>query len=238
MKAAFNSSLCVLALTICCLLVPWAASYADDADTYILAAGRRLPYLYAISLEMALAPANNNTPNAIVSRNKVAMDRLDGRPLGDPANLILSEDGNTVYVVNHHGSIDNEEFRQHGGRGQIAVLDVAALVDSRNDLTHNALLRHMDSGGFGALGVALLQDMLVISNAENNLTEDGGNLVTFRRSPNREFARYGGAGAWLARIRMRLPRPVCFTIWSSPRPGRARARFRVGDAFRTPTALL
>ena len=148
-------------------------------QTYILATGRRLPYLYAISLADAVEPANNNTANAIVSRSKVALDRLDGRLLGDPANLVVSEDGGTVYVVNHHGSIDNAEFGQHGGRGQIAVLDVDAVLDPRNDQTHNALQRHLDSGGFGAIGVTLLPDMLVISNAENNLTEDGGNRVTF-----------------------------------------------------------
>ena len=148
-------------------------------ETYILATGRRLPYLYAISLADAVEPLNNNTSNAIISRNKVALDRLDGQLLGDPANLVVSEDENTIYVVNHHGSIDNEEFRQHGGRGQIAVLNVEAALDPLNDKTHNALQHHLDSGGFGAIGVALLPDMLVISNAENNLTEDGGNRITF-----------------------------------------------------------
>src|SRR5262245_40420815 len=161
------------------LLITLIAATAVAQDTYILATGRRLPYLYAISLDAAMDPANNNTSNAIVSRSKVALSRLDGKLLGDPANLIVSEDGETVYVVNHHGSIDNSEFRQHGGRGQIAVLDVAAVLDPRNDKTENALLRHMDSGGFGALGIALLPDLLVIANAENNLTEDGGNRITF-----------------------------------------------------------
>lgn len=161
------------------LAAPCGALLADDDLTYILATGRRLPYLYAISLADAIDPENSHTPNAIISRSKVALDRLDGRLLGDPANLLLSENGKTVYVVNHHGSIDNAEFRQHGGRGQIAVLDVDAVIDPRNDKTHKAVLRHMDSGGFGALGVALLPDMLVISNAENNLTEDGGNRITF-----------------------------------------------------------
>ena len=156
-----------------------SAAVAADDETYILTAGRRLPYLYAISLADAIDRDNHLTSNAIVSRNKVAMDRLDGTLLGDPANLVVSEDGRIVYVVNHHGSIDNETFRQHGGRGQIAILDVDAALDPGNDRTHNALLRHMDSGGFGAIGVALLPDMLVISNAENNLTEDGGNRVTF-----------------------------------------------------------
>ena len=161
------------------LATPGGAQEVEEEQTYILAAGRRLPYLYAISLADAIEPANDNTANAIISRSKVALDRLDGRLLGDPANLIVSEDGGTVYVVNHHGSIDNAEFMQHGGRGQIAVLDVDAVLDPQNDRTPKALQRHLDSGGFGAIGVALLPDMLVISNAENNLTEDGGNRITF-----------------------------------------------------------
>ena len=52
-----------------------------------------------------------------------------------------------------------------------------AVLDPRNDGTHNALKQHLDTGGFGALGVALLPEMLIIGNAENNLTEDGGNRM-------------------------------------------------------------
>ena len=152
---------------------------AVTQTTYILATGRRLPYLYAIAFDDALHPANDNTANAIVGRSKVALDRLDGQLLGDPANLVVSEDGGTVYVVNHHGGIDNAEFDQHGGRGQIAVLDVDEILDSQNDRTANPLRRHIDSGAFGAVGVLLLPEMLVIANAENNLTEDGGNRITF-----------------------------------------------------------
>ena len=156
-----------------------SADEAVSQSTYILATGRRLPYLYAISLDEAVTPANNHTRNAIVSRAKVALDRLDGQLLGDPANLVVSEDGGTVYVVNHHGAIDNVEFRQHGGRGMIAVLDVDDILDPDNDKTANALRQHLDSGGFGALGVVLLPDMLIVGNAENHLTEDGGNRIAF-----------------------------------------------------------
>ena len=169
-----------LALTVTTLL--GAAIDAQDPvgkRRYILATGRRLPYLYVISLDAALDPANDRTSKAIVSRSKVATEALDGRLLGDPANLVVSEDGRTVYVVNHHGAIDNAGFRQHGGRGQIAVLDVDDLLAPRNDGTANALRRHIDSGGFGALGIVLLPDVLVIANAENHLTEDGGNRITF-----------------------------------------------------------
>ena len=158
---------------------PIGAREQAGVRAYILATGRRLPYVYVISLEAALDPANDRTPKAIVGRAKVATDALDGRLLGDPANLVVSEDGRTVYVVNHHGAVDNDTFRQHGGRGQIAVLDVDALLIPQNDGTANALRQHIDSGGFGALGIVLLPDMLAIANAENHLTEDGGNRITF-----------------------------------------------------------
>ena len=178
--ASAGSSLGRATLIITALLGgAFSAMDAVGQSTYVLTTGRRLPYLYAISLDAALDPANDNTSNAIVSRSKVALDRLDGQLLGDPANLIVSEDSRTVYVVNHHGAIDNSEFRQHGGRGQIAVLDVDEVLDPQNDGTAIALVRHMDSGGFGALGVVLLPDMLIIGNAENNLTEDGGNRIAF-----------------------------------------------------------
>ena len=178
--AASTSLLPRMTLVIAVLLATVCGSHeAVSQSTYILVTGRRLPYLYAISLDGAVAPANNNTPNAIVSRARVALDRLDDQLLGDPANLIVSEDGGTVYVVNHHGAIDNAEFRQHGGRGQIAVLDVDDVLDPGNDRTANALRQHLDSGAFGALGVLLLPDMLIVANAENHLTEDGGNRITF-----------------------------------------------------------
>ena len=178
--AAPTPSLRRMTLVIAALLAAMCGAHeAAGQSTHILATGRRLPYLYAISFDEAVAPANNNTPNAIVSRSKVALNRLDGQLLGDPANLIVSEDGGTVFVVNHHGGIDNAEFRQHGGRGQIAVLDVDEVLDPGNDRTANALQRQLDSGAFGAVGVLLLPDMLIIANAENNLTEDGGNRITF-----------------------------------------------------------
>ncbi len=152
-------------------------AFADK--TYILATGRRDPRMYAIDLDEALKPQNNNTPNAIVSRSKTALDRLDGKLLGDPANIIISEDRKTAYVVNHHGAIDNDEFLQHGGRGNIAVMDVKKMTKRQHDNTADALERHIDSGHFGAVGIVLLPDMFIIGNAESHLTEDGGNRVTF-----------------------------------------------------------
>jgi len=156
-----------------------SASAGDDGRTFILATGRRDPRMYAIDLRKALRPENDKTPNAIVSRSKTALDRLDGRPLGDPANVVISEDRKTAFVVNHHGAIDNDEFLQHGGRGDIAVMSIQKMIDRKDDNTAAALDRHIDSGHFGAVGLALLPDLFVVANAESHLTEDGGNRITF-----------------------------------------------------------
>jgi DNA-binding beta-propeller fold protein YncE len=152
---------------------------ADRDRTFILATGRRDPRMYAIDLQKALRPENNGTPNAIVSRSKTALDRLDGKLLGDPANIVISEDRKTAFVVNHHGAINNDEFLQHGGRGGIAVMRIKAMVDPGKNNTAAALERHVDSGHFGAVGLVLLPDMFVVGNAESHLTEDGGNRITF-----------------------------------------------------------
>ncbi|HYV66526.1 MAG TPA: YncE family protein [Myxococcales bacterium] len=150
-----------------------------DAKTFILATGRRDPRMYAIDLQKALRPENDKTANAIDSRSKTALDRLDGRPLGDPANVVISEDRKIAFVVNHHGAIDNDEFLQHGGRGGLAVMSIKKMIDRKNDDTAAALDRHIDSGHFGAVGLVLLPDLFIVGNAESHLTEDGGNRVTF-----------------------------------------------------------
>src|SRR5215813_6871843 len=168
----FKNLLIAIGLSLCLV-------HEALADTFILVTGRRDPRMYAIDLQKALRPENDNTPNAIVSRSKVALDRLDGRPLGDSANVVISEDGKTAYVVNHHGSIDNAEFLQHGGRGNIAVMNVKKMVKRQHDNTADALERHIDTGHFGSVGLVLLRDMFIIGNAESHLTEDGGNRVTF-----------------------------------------------------------
>src|SRR5262252_4657292 len=188
----FQNLLIAISLSLCLV-------HGALADTFILVTGRRDPRIYAIDLQKALRPENDNTPNAIVNRSKAALDRLDGKPLGDPANIVISEDQKTSYVVNHHGAIDNDEFVQHGGRGNIAVLNVQRMIRRQNDDTAEALERHIDSGGFGSVGLVLWRDLFIISNAESHLTEDGGNRITFidRRT-----------GSLRAQVELALGKPV------------------------------
>src|SRR5215470_5352773 len=112
---------------------------AQAKQRFVLATGRRDPRIYAIDLEQALKPKNNDTPNAIVSRSLVNPRRLDGTLLGDPANIVLSEDGKTAFVMNHHGGVVNAEFLQHGGRANIAVMEVRKMVQREMDDTDAAL---------------------------------------------------------------------------------------------------
>jgi DNA-binding beta-propeller fold protein YncE len=154
------------------------ADIARADDTFILATGRRDPRIYAIDFNAALKPQNDKTANAIVSRSKVQADRPDGTPLGDPANIVLSEDRRTAYVINHHGAINNAEFLQHGGRGSVSVMDVKKMIDPRFDNTDGALEQSFDSGYFGGVGLLLLPETLLVSHSENWLTEDGSNRIS------------------------------------------------------------
>jgi DNA-binding beta-propeller fold protein YncE len=155
-----------------------AADAVWAAEKYILATGRRDPRIYAIDFNASLNPRNNNTPNAIVSRSKVLPDRLDGTPIGDPANIVLSDDKKIAYVINHHGAVNNAEFLQHGGRGSVSVMEVEKMINRRFDDSNRALEQSFDSGYFGAVGLLVLPDVLLVSHSENWLTEDGGNRIS------------------------------------------------------------
>ena len=171
-------------------LLPLIFATAEPAlagDSFILATGRRDPRIYAIDFKAALRTPNDKTPNAIVSRSKVQADRLDGTPVGDPANIMLSDDRRTAYVINHHGAVNNAEFLQHGGRGSVSVMDVEKMLDPQFDNTDRALKRAYDSGYFGAVGLVILPEVLLVSHSENWLTEDGSNRISLidRRTGSR-----------------------------------------------------
>src|SRR5467141_2317304 len=131
----------IVSLIAFSLLMLAAADIALASDLFILATGRRDPRIYAIDFNAALKRQNNNTSNAIVSRSRVHPDRLDGTLFGDPANVVLSEDRRTAYVINHHGPVNNAEFLPHGGRGSVAVMNVQKMLDPRLDNTDGALER-------------------------------------------------------------------------------------------------
>src|SRR5437762_959644 len=150
-----------------------SADLAEAKQRWVLATGRRDPRFYAIDLEQALRPGNNNTSNAIVSRSLVSPKRLDGELLGDPANIVLSEDQKTAFVMNHHGAVVNAEFLQHGGRASIAVMDVRKMLSRELDNTDAALEHDFDAGWFGGVGLLVVPGLIVAGYSESWLSEDG-----------------------------------------------------------------
>ena len=154
-----------------------SSDLAQAKQRFVLATGRRDPRIYAIDLDQALKSKNNNTPNAIVSRSLVNPRRLDGTRLGDPANIVLSEDGKTAFVMNHHGAVVNAEFLQHGGRANIAVMDVRRMVQRELDDTDAALEHNFDVGWFGGVGVLVIPGFIIAGSSEGWLTEDGSNRI-------------------------------------------------------------
>ena len=150
------------------------------AQPYALVTGRRDPRIYAIDLAAALKPANNNTANAIISRNWVGPRRLDGVLLGDPANIVLSPDGKSAFGMNHHGQVSNTEFLQHGGRASISMMDVKKMLQKSSDNTAAAVEKVMDGGWFGGVGLLPLANpnLLLASASEGWLSEDGSNRIT------------------------------------------------------------
>jgi DNA-binding beta-propeller fold protein YncE len=164
-----------------CAVIVMALFLSDLAfakTPVILASGRRDPRIYAIDLNAALKPENNNTPNAIISRSLVSPRRLDGALLGDPANIVLSDNQSTAYVMNHHGSIVNAEFLQHGGRANISVMDVKKMLRREFDNTDAAVLKIVDAGWFGGVGLIVLPDVIIASASEGWLGQDGSNRIS------------------------------------------------------------
>ncbi|MEA2950483.1 MAG: hypothetical protein QOJ96_3 [Alphaproteobacteria bacterium] len=169
-----NSSL----LGLCLLVLTTDTVFADG--TVALVTGRRDPRIYAIDLTAALKPANNNTANAVLARTLVGPRRLDGVLLGDPANIVLSANRKTAYVMNHHGAIANAEFLQHGARANVAIMDVKKMLQKSSDNTDAAVLKVIDGGWFGGVGLLPLNNpnLLLTSASENWLGEDGSNRIT------------------------------------------------------------
>ena len=137
--------------------------------------------MYAIDLQGGAAAARTTTRR---TRSSAARrPRSTASTAGCSAtrrNIVISEDRKTAYVVNHHGAIDNDEFLQHGGRGNIAVMDIGKMIAAQATTTPpRRWSATSTAAGSARVGLVLLQDMFVIGNAESHLTEDGGNRITF-----------------------------------------------------------
>src|SRR5207302_3426142 len=89
----------------------------------------------------------------------------------------LSEDQETAFVMNHHGGVVNAEFLQHGGRANVAVMNVRKMLERELDDTDAALEHNFDAGWFGGVGIVVVPGLIVAGYSEGWLTEDGSNRI-------------------------------------------------------------
>ncbi len=156
-----------------------------DGGGYILVSGRWDNTVAIVDLKQAPLPANDGTPNAIVSRVRVTPDiNIDGERMpasGQPVNLAVPRAGRFAYVVNHSGRATPAAAAafQHGHPGLIAVLDLAAALDPANDGTLNAIADFIPTGMAGPVGIALTPDerFVLVTSAEAAEREDGGREI-------------------------------------------------------------
>lgn len=156
---------------------------------FALISGRWEPTVTVVDLGAALEAANDATPNAIVSRVRVTLDvDTDGDRIADtpaaglPSNVLISQDAQSAFVVNHAGNATPAEVAEfpHGHPGTIAVLDLRATLDPANNETTNAIEAVIPTGGYGPVGLAQSDDGLfaIVGSSEGDGNEDGGTTIS------------------------------------------------------------
>jgi DNA-binding beta-propeller fold protein YncE len=173
------------------VMVIMMADLAWAAGPFALVVGRRDPRVAVIDLDKALDPANDGTPNAVISRVRVTNDvDTDGDGIPDapasglPSNIVIPENGRAGFVVNHAGNATPAAVNafQHGHLGTVTVLDLRKALDPANNNTTNAIDAVISTqlvpggpSGFGPVGLALTQDgkFALVNNSESNGKEDG-----------------------------------------------------------------
>jgi DNA-binding beta-propeller fold protein YncE len=171
------------------LVLVLSSEIAWAAGPFALVAGRRDPRVIVIDLDRALDPANNGTPNAVISRVRVTPDvdtNSDSIPdapaSGLPSNLVIPPNGRVAFVVNHAGNATPAAVNtfQHGHLGTVAVLNLRKALDPSNNNTANAIDALIPTGFWGPVGLGLTNDgkFALVTNSESNGKEDGAREVS------------------------------------------------------------
>lgn len=172
------------------LLLATIASNGIRAEgPYALVSGRWDPVVIVIDIGAALEPANDGTPNAIISRTLTTLDvdtdgdqEPDTAAGGLPSNVVIAHETNTVFVVNHAGDATPAEVAAfpHGHSGTVSVLDLQAVLDPENDGSQNAIETVIPTGGHGPVGLSLLdnEEFFAVGSSEGPGNEDGGRIIS------------------------------------------------------------
>jgi DNA-binding beta-propeller fold protein YncE len=156
---------------------------------HLIVSGRWDNTVAMVDIEMALAPGNDCTSNAIISRPRVTPDvdtNGDGIPdawaSGQPIIVTVDRQARFAYVVNHSGAATPEAAAkyQHGHPGLITVIDLAAALDPTHSGTLQAVTAFIPTGRTGPTGCGLSPDgrTLFVNCGEAAGSEDGGDEVT------------------------------------------------------------
>jgi DNA-binding beta-propeller fold protein YncE len=215
-----------------------------SSSGHLVVSGRWDDNVAIVDVARALDPANDGTPNAIVSRPRVTPDiELPGdasavKASGQPVSVAVDAGSRHAYVVNHSGPTSPAAAAayQHGHPGLVTVVNLARALDPAHDGTLGAVEGFIATGRTGPVGCALSPDeaVLLVSCAEAAGSEDGGAEITaigletrqvLRQIPLREAAGHPAAGP----SRKDSPHP---TYGRYPNPnGIAVSRLRGGLAF-------
>ncbi len=156
---------------------------------HLIVSGRWDNTVAIVDIEKALAPGNDATPNAIISRPRVTPDVdtngdgvVDAWASGQPIVVAVDRDARYAYVVNHSGAATPQaagEY-QHGHPGLITVVDLAAARDPIHNGTLGAVVGFIPTGRTGPTGCGLSPDgrTLFVNCGEASKSEDGGDEVT------------------------------------------------------------
>ena len=156
---------------------------------HLIVSGRWDNTVAIVDFEEALAPSNDGTPNAIISRPRVTPDvdtDGDGIPdawaSGQPIIVAVDKQSRFGYVVNHSGAATSEAAGkyQHGHPGLITVVDLAKALDPNNNGTLGAVVDFIPTGRTGPTGCGFSPDgrKLLVNCGEAAGSEDGGDEVT------------------------------------------------------------
>ena len=156
---------------------------------HLIVSGRWDNTVAIVDIEKALAPGNDGTPNAIISRPRVTPDVdtngdgiRDVWASGQPIVVAVDKQARFAYVVNHSGAAtpDAAAKYQHGHPGLITVVDLAAALDPIHNGTLGAVVGFIPTGRTGPTGCGLSPDgrTLLVNCGEALGSEDGGDEVT------------------------------------------------------------
>ena len=195
MKGKVVTGLLWLILTLCAVALAGEAW----AKPIVMVSGRWDNEMILIDLAKAIDPANDGTDKAVINRVRYTPDSPDGGPMGGQAiNVGIPPGSRFAYVIDHGRMTSAESIAfqkgqliQHGYPGFLVVYDLKKALDPANGGTLKAVETFIETGGYGAAGLAFTPDgkYALVGHAESKGSEDGGNLLTIIDLSTRQVVR-------------------------------------------------